>query len=150
MYSSENVYEIFICDEIKKYVTKKASQYICKEEARPTRTRREGGTNKKSILATLESYVLSLWDGISKRLQYCDLDGTTNWSEAPAEGVFSILGFIIENKPGLSIKLMFELCRIVKEGPAPATKAAVNISKNGVKKWQGKSSNDNLTFISDK
>ena len=46
----------------------------------------------------------------------------------PAEGIFSILGFIIENKPGLSIKHMFELCRIVKEGPAPATKAAVNIS----------------------
>ena len=45
---------------------------------------------------------------------------------------------------------MFELCRIVKEGPAPATKAAVNISKNAVEKWQGKSSNDNLTFISDK
>ena len=91
-----------------------------------------------------------MWDGISKRLQFCDLDGTTNWSEAPAEGIFSILGFIIENKPGLSIKHMFELCRIVKEGPAPATKAAVNISKNAVEKWQGKSSNDNLTFISDK
>ena len=62
----------------------------------------------------------------------------------------TILGFIIENKPGLSIKHMFELCRIVKESPAPATKAAVNISKNAVEKWQGKSSNDNLTFISDK
>ena len=93
MNSSENVYENFICAEIKKYVTEKASQYVCKEEARPTRTRREGGTNKTTILATLESYVSSLWDGISKRLQFCDLDGTTNWSEAPAEGVFSTLGF---------------------------------------------------------
>ena len=64
--------------------------------------------------------------------------------------MFSILGFIIEKKPGLSIKHMFELCRIVKEGPVPATKAAVNISKNAVEKWQGKTSNDNLTFISDK
>ena len=44
---------------------------------------------------------------------------------------------------------MFELCRIVKEGPAPATKAAVNISKNAVEKWQGKASNGNLIFISD-
>ena len=62
----------------------------------------------------------------------------------------TILGFIIEIKPDLSIKHMFELCRIVKKGPAPATKAAVNISKNAVEKWQGKSPNDNLTFISDK
>ena len=62
----------------------------------------------------------------------------------------TILGFIIENKPGLSIKHMFELCRIVNEGLAQATKAAVNIYKNDVEKWQGKSSNDNLTFISDR
>ena len=50
----------------------------------------------------------------------------------------TILGFIIENKSGLSIKHVFELCRKVKEGPAPATKAAVNISKNAVEKWQRK------------
>ena len=62
--------------------------------------------------------------------------------------MFSILGFIIKEKPG--IKHMFELCIMIKEGPALATKAAVNIYKNAVEKGQGKSSNGNLTFISDK
>ena len=77
----------------------------------------------------MRGYVESLWEGISKRLDFCDKGGTTTWSEAPAEGIFSILSYIIENKPGLSVEHMFQLCRIVKEGPAPATKAAVNISK---------------------
>ena len=43
---------------------------------------------------------------------------------------------------------MFKLCRIVKEGPAPATKAAVNISKKAIEQWQGQSLSG--TFITNK
>ena len=82
---------------------------------------------------------LSLWEGISKRLDFCDKGGTTTWSEAPAEGIFSTLSYIIENKPGLSVEHMFQLCRIVKEGPVPATKATDNISKKTIEQWQAQS-----------
>ena len=43
---------------------------------------------------------------------------------------------------------MFQLCRIVKEGPAQATKAAVNISKKAKEQWQGQSLSG--TFITNK
>ena len=91
--------------------------------------------------------MLSLWEGISKRLDFCDKGGTTTWSEAPAQGIFSTIS-IIKNKPGLSVEHMFQLCRIVKEGPAPATKAAVNISKKAIEQWQGQSLSG--TFITNK
>ena len=96
----------FICDEIKKYVLEKASQYECKEEVRPTRTRREERIDKNHFLASLESYVLFMWEGFSKKLEIYDKDGTIIWSEAQAEGIFLILGFIIENKHGLSVQYM--------------------------------------------
>ena len=83
---------------------------------------------------------LSLWEGISKRLNFRDKGGTTTQSEAPAEGFFfSTLSYIIENKPGLSVEHMFQLCRIVKEGPVPATKATDNISKKTIEQWQAQS-----------
>ena len=81
-----------------------------------------------------------MWEGFSKKLEFYDKDGTTIWSEAQAEWIFLILGFIIENKSGLSVQYMFQLFRVVKEGLAPATKAAMNISKNAIEKYQGKSS----------
>ena len=92
--------------------------------------------------------LLSLWEGISKRLDFRDKGGTNTWSEAPAEGIFSTLSYIIENKPGLSVEHMFQLCRIVKEGPAIETKAAVNISKKAIEQWQGQSLSG--TFITNK
>ena len=98
------------------------------------------------MLKTISDFVwLSLWEGILKSLDFCDMGGTTTWSEAPAEGIFSTLSFIIENKLGLSDKLMFQLCGIVKEGPVPATKAAVYNSKKAIEQWQGQPSSG--TFI---
>ena len=86
--SSVNIYDTLICYGIKKYAKKKASLYISKEEPRPGKTRREEGTNKDSILICLRGYVESLYEGISKRLDFRDKGGTTIWSEAPAEGFF--------------------------------------------------------------
>lgn len=147
--SSGNVYEQFIFREIQKYVTKKLNVYLFKEDKRPSKTRNEAKFDKSSILNSLESYINSLWEGIEKRLAHFDHDGSTNWSEAPAEGIFSILSYIVEHKPRLTVKHMFELCRIVKEAPAPATKAAVDISKKAINKWQ-EEVNRTVTFVSER
>ena len=39
----------------------------------------------------IQNYIDKLWRGIQERLTHFDADGTTAWSEAPAEGIFSIL-----------------------------------------------------------
>ena len=66
--------------------------------------------------------------GISKRLKFADQHGITWWSEAPAEGIFSILWYIIEHKPSLSAKHMIELTIIEKEGPLPASNSAASLT----------------------
>ena len=147
---SSNVYEGFLYKEIIKYVKSKASEFMVSEIKRPTRTRGEKAVGKKSILAWLRKYIDGLWKGISERLCFFDKDGTTNWSEAPAEGVFSILSYIIEHKPSLSVEHMIMLCRIVKEGPSPATKPAVAITKRALGNWQSSSSNAKGHFVSQK
>ena len=55
--------------------------------------------------------------------------------EAPAEGIFSILGYIVEHKPSLTVRHMVELSRVVKEGPRPGTKDAVRLTKMVLSKW---------------
>ena len=46
----------------------------------------------------IDKYVKELWNGILKRLQHFDSGGTTAWSEAPAEGIFSILQNVCDHK----------------------------------------------------
>ena len=65
-------------------------------------------------------------------LTHFDKDGTICWSEAPSEGIFSILGYIVEHKPMLTVKHMLELSRVVKEGPRPGTKSAVKLTKRAL------------------
>ena len=133
-----------------KYVKRKASDFIVSENKRPTRTRSEKTVDKQFILAWLRKYIDSLWVGIVDRLSFFDKDGTTNWSEAPAEGVFSILSYIIEHKPSLSVDHIIMLCRIVKEGPPPATIPAVALTKRALGNWQSSSSSAKSHFVSQK
>ena len=44
-------------------------------------------------------YVEALWKGVASRLKHFDGDGSTCWSEAPAEGIFSILDYIVGTRP---------------------------------------------------
>ena len=43
------------------------------------------------VFEWIGQYINELWAGISERLTHFDSDGTTAWSEAPAEGICSIL-----------------------------------------------------------
>ena len=83
---------MYIFEELKKSVKNKLSKFLVYEIKMFLRTRSEKKECKESILAWLKKYVDCLWVGISKR-----------------EGIFSILGYIIEHKPSLSVKHMIEL-----------------------------------------
>ena len=63
-----------------------------------------------------------------ERLTHFDADGTTAWSEAPAEGIFSILQTIVDHKTAIQLKNLTKLCRIIKEGPKPGSKHAEDIT----------------------
>ena len=76
-----------------------------------------------------------LWKGIEKRLNYFDKDGSTCWSEAPAEGIFSILAYITENRASLTPSHLTKICRVVKEGPNPGTLKAAALTKRALEKW---------------
>ena len=73
-----------VCDYIKNH----SEDYELEEIIRPTRTRSESSFSKGHIIDWINKYVHLLWTGIQERLKYFDKDGTTCWSEAPAEGVF--------------------------------------------------------------
>ena len=49
----------------------------------------------------IQNYIDKLWGGIQERLTHFDADGTTAWSEAPAEGIFSILQTIVDHKTAI-------------------------------------------------
>ena len=67
----------------------------------------------------IQNYNDKLWLGIEERLTHFDSDGTTSWSEAPAEGFFSILQTIVDHKTAIKLSNLSKLCRLVKEGPQP-------------------------------
>ena len=46
---------------------------------------------KETAFNWISDYIDKLWEGISEILEHFDSDVTTAWSEAPVEGIFSIL-----------------------------------------------------------
>ena len=125
----------FIVDEVLKFISKFSEEYDYKEDDRTARTRRESNFREDDVLTVLDNYVEDLWEGIKERLTHFDSDGSTGWSEAPAEGIFSILNYIIEHKPSLSVKHMIQLSRVVKEGPSPGTRRAENLTRRALSHW---------------
>ena len=125
----------FIVDEVLEFISKFSEEYDYKEDDRPARTRRESNFREDDVLTVLDNYVEDLWEGIKERWTHFDSDGSTGWSEAPAEGIFSILNYIIEHKPSHSVKHMIQLSRVVKEGPSPGTRRAENLTRRALSHW---------------
>ena len=86
----------------------------------------------------MRKYVDKLWKGIQERLAYFDKDGSTCWSEAPAEGIFSILQTIVDHKTAIQLKNLTKLCRIIKEDPKPGSKHAEDITTLSMSKRPSK------------
>ena len=117
------------------------------EATRPTRTRGEASFDDQSAIKCVRNYVDLLWKEIDERLVYFDKDGSTNLSEAPAEGIFSIIDHIIEYKPSLSVQNMIRLCRIVKEGPRPGSRTATLTTRNCFENWPSDTDRTRGNFI---
>ena len=90
---------------------------------------------KAKMCDIISRYIESLWEGKTERLTHFDKDGTTSWSEAPAEGIFSILEIICDKKPGRKLSNLTKFFRIIKEGPQPGSILAKSLIESSIEKW---------------
>ena len=96
----------------------------------PAITRNEARCNIDDMTSHLKNYVNVLFAEIAERMNYCDSDGTTCWSEAPAESIFSVFKMVIHGRESLTLKHTVALCRVITNGPAPATIEADTLNNN--------------------
>ena len=129
--------EDYLTNEVCSLIVKKENDILgfTREESRPTRSRNEEKFTNVGAKEILEKYVDNYWNGVKERLTHFDKDGTTSWSEAPSESIFSTLGYIVDHKPSLTYKHMISLCRVVKEGPPPGSTSALDTTKRALENW---------------
>ena len=71
-----------------------------------------------------------LWKAVADRTTYTDLsESSCSYTEAPAEGIFSIYDRILTGRESLSIEHAVALTRVTLHGPPPATKDSHELSK---------------------
>ena len=97
--------------------------------------------NKAAIINEIQfeikEYISKLWIGIRARLDIADTKelNCVSFSEAPAEGVFSVWERITSHKPSLSLETANALLRVSREGPKAGTSKALNISEKALNLW---------------
>ena len=116
--SSEHTF----CDELKSFFDKKGHLFSKLEEPFEKNTRATPFTIIDAKTAC-ESYISGLWRAVADRVKYTDLsECSCCYTEAPAEGIFSIYDRIISGREKLSIDNAVALTRVSIHGPPPATK----------------------------
>ena len=91
------------------------------------------GTIKNEI----SNYITMLWTGIKTRLDEADTRGLNciAFSEAPAEGVFSVWERVISGRESMTLAHANALLRVSKEGPPAGSKLAYKVSKKAIDLW---------------
>lgn len=110
--------------DIEAFMKKNKEYYTVQEVAGIPRTRGEVITvnTVRDTVTMIKAYIGILWAEIADRFVQFDLTGSTCWSEAPAESVFSTWGTILDHRQSLSVKHAEMLCRVVRDGPKTATR----------------------------
>ena len=85
----------------------------------------------------VDSYTHHLWKAIRKRLSKTDMtQSPCAFSEAPAEGIFSIMERVKQGRGSLSVKHLVQLSRLAAHGPPASTEAAMHLSKAALKNYK--------------
>ena len=119
---------------LNKWIGKHADSLLLKETSATT-TKREANVTITDLYQVVDGYIIKLFSEIQDRLNYCDFGGTTAWSEAPAEGIFSIWKQVITGRESLKVVHTEALCRIMHDGPYPSTNAAEELMMSASTKW---------------
>ena len=84
-------------------------------------------------------YIEDLWKFIKKRVDCTDLsESTCAYTEAPAEGIFSIYNRVITGRERLNIDHAVSLTRVAIHGPPPATQDSASLAKEAMKNYKSK------------
>ena len=91
-------------------------------------------TLKRSVISTQQSYA-----GIERRLAYTDIsESPCAFSEAPAEGIFSVYKNITNGRESLTIEHAVALACIAVHGPPPATADSAKLADAAMKNFKSK------------
>ena len=83
----------------------------------------------------VQRFTDDFWLCVRKRTALTHLSSTTAcFSEAPAEGVFSVVERVMEGRECLGLDVVEALTRIALQGPGVATDAAYTLSASALKK----------------
>ena len=78
---------------------------------------------------TVSTFISNFWGEVASRCKIAGLEvGPTSYSEAPAEGVFSVIESVMSGREKLSLQYVEALTRVALEGPRPSTKKAFDVS----------------------
>ena len=81
--------------------------------------------NLDPLIEHLHHYIDLLFVAIQDRLyDHTDMDGSTSWSEAPAESIFSVFKMCLSGRQSLTVSHTESLCRLITNGPGAATEEA--------------------------
>ena len=121
----------------KRSVVDKYSVLNSNEAPRDRVTRRSGTFTMANAKDATDQYTDLLWEGVQKRLPYTDLSNSPcAFSEAPAEGIFSIFSRVCRGRESLTIAHATALTRIAAHGPPAATKDAAEIAKKALENYK--------------
>ena len=126
------------CQELLTYVEDKRDFFVKHEEPQDRITRSTPFTILQAKAAT-DTYTELLWGGIKRRIKLTDLsDSPCAFSEAPAEGIFSIYSRVTKGRESLTIDHAVALTRVATHGPPPATKGAASLAKAAMANFKSK------------
>ena len=130
---SENTF----CKELRQYITKK--EFFSAMEVPHERNTRSEVFSIEDAKEASNKYIEDLWRFIQKRVVCTDLsESASAYTEAPAEGIFSIYGRVITGRESLSIDHAVALTRVSIHGPPPATQDSASFVKEAMKNYQSK------------
>lgn len=126
------------CDELIKYTSEKKELFSKLEEPHERATRTDNFIIQQAKSAC-DMYIEDLWKFIQKKIEYTDLsESACAFTEAPAEGIFSIYNRVITGRERLNIGHAVSLTRVALHGPPPATPDSASLSKTAMTNYQSK------------
>ena len=120
------------CLELQEYLQKNGELFR-KPDAfdRVTRSDAFTAVDAKKVA---DRYSEQLWKGIKKRLKFTDLSNSPcSYSEAPAEGIFSVLSRVSNGRESATIEHLVALTRIAVHGPPASTEASAKLAEEAMK-----------------
>ena len=90
-----------------------------------------------SLFKIERDYIKELWKAIENRKQYTDLSPSAcAYTEAPAEGIFSIYSRVTTGRERVSISNAVPLTRVALHSPPPATPEAAILAKAAMSNYK--------------